>query len=51
MMINKKHQEEVAEYYDRNTRSFLGNNKKRYTGAIHRKLYPPGVKSSYEAEI
>lgn len=41
----------VAEYYDRNTGKFLRNRKNQYRGAIHRKLYPPGVKSSHEAEF
>ncbi len=41
----------VADYYDINTLHFLKSKKSRLVGAIHRRLYPPGIKKKAEAAI
>ena len=39
----------ISEYYDKNTSQFL--KRKKESGAIHRKLYPPGTGKTAEAEF
>ncbi|AHC16773.1 methyltransferase domain-containing protein [Salinispira pacifica] len=40
----------VAEYYNFNTPRFLAGKKRRIQGSIHRKLFPPGIRSTTLAE-
>ncbi len=41
----------VADYYDINTLYFLKSKKSRLAGAIHRRLYPPGITKKAAAEF
>ena len=43
MFSNKTIECDVANYYDNNSSRFLGTEKKRHAGAIHRRLHPPAA--------
>jgi cyclopropane fatty-acyl-phospholipid synthase-like methyltransferase len=51
MAVKKQAQQNVADYYNNNTENFLKRGKETEHGAIHRKLFPPGVGSSTEASL
>ena len=43
MFSSQTIEKDVANYYDNNTSRFLGTEKKKIAGAIHRRLRPPGT--------